>query len=47
MVHPEDWDADEKVREERRLFYVALTRAKKRLVAVHAREMSKWGEGNR
>lgn len=35
------------VREERRLFFVGLTRAKQRLVLVHALEQTIWGDASR
>lgn len=47
LVHSEALNALELVREERRLFFVGVTRAKQRLVLTYGRQDTMWGEYNR
>ncbi|GAB4820246.1 hypothetical protein N2152v2_007292 [Parachlorella kessleri] len=46
-VWGDEYNHAEKVREERRLFYVGITRAKQRLALVHSREQSMFGQEGR
>ena len=41
--HARSADRDDDVEEERRLFYVAMTRARRRLVLTHAAQRDSWG----
>ncbi len=45
LPHSRSWDDPEEMAEERRLMYVGMTRARRRLYLLHAFQRTQWGRG--